>query len=131
MSVHALPESRDTLGVVDGAARHLRVWLGAAGLTYDAVARDLFVRAHPVLFGRECEVALRGYERWRWRHRLHDTAAAFARYMAPRHQRWMSTQHAPGSMAPCLIGRGSALPCWALENRQSDSKQGEELRSAA
>ena len=126
MSVHAFPHSREPVGGVDGAARHLRVWLSATGLTYDANARDLFVNAHPTLFGRDSDVALRGYERWRWRHRLHDTAAAFARYIAPRHQRWMSGFTGASSMAPCLIGSRDAGPCWAAV----DGGQAE-LRAAA
>jgi hypothetical protein len=117
---------------VEGAARHLRVWLAAAGIPYDARARELFVRAHPVLFGRESDLPLRGYDRWRWRHRLHDNVVAFARYMAPRHSRWLVAQPDTSAIAPCLIGSGHLLPCWVLnESAASSVRQDKELGHAA
>jgi hypothetical protein len=130
MSIYAFTELRESDSAVDRAARHLRVWLAATGASYDPTARDLFVRAHPVLFGRDSELTLRGYDRWRWRRRLHDTAATFARYMAPRHQRWITVQGDATTMAPCLIGTGNVLPCWAYSACESSRVQGE-LRSAA
>ena len=58
MSRHADTEVRDVAG--DAAARHVRIWLAASGSSYDASARELFVRAHPVLFGRAWELTLNG-----------------------------------------------------------------------
>ena len=132
MSEHALRDSHDRDSAVEGAARHLRVWLAATGLSYDATARDLFVRAHPVLFGRECDLAIRGYDRWRWRHRLHDTSDAFARYIAPRHQRWIATHAELSVMAPCLISSGQSQPCWQLKDFEASSARDQgELSVAA
>jgi hypothetical protein len=130
MSVYALTDFRDDAGAGEPAGQHLRVWLAATGSSYGARARELFVRAHPVLFGRDFEPTMSGYDRWRWRRRLHDTAATFARYMAPRHERWMAHQPNPSSMAPCLIGASNSPPCWALGGCEPSSAQGE-LESAA
>jgi hypothetical protein len=76
------------------------------------MARELFVRSHPVLFGRASELTLRGYDRWRWRRRLQDTAATFAGYMAPRHERWLAARGDTSLLAPCVIGTDNSLPCW-------------------
>ena len=100
------------------------MWLAASGISYNVTARELFVRGHPVLFGRNYEVTLRGYDRWRWRRRLHDTAASFARYMAPRHQRWLAAQGDPSGLAACLIGASRSFPCWAVSGCESFSAHG-------
>ncbi len=130
MSIYAFTESRDATGAGDAAARHLRIWLAASGNSYGATSRELFVRAHPVLFGSASELTLRGYDRWRWRRRLHDTAATFARYITPRHQRWIAAQGETSATAPCLIGATNSLPCWTLSRGQSSSAQ-RELDTAA
>ena len=103
MSVYAFTDFHEGAGEGDAAARHLRLWLAATGSSYSATARELFVQTHPVLFGRASELTLRGYDRWRWRRRLHDTAATFARYMGPRHQRWLAAQ---GDAAGAAGGAG-------------------------
>jgi hypothetical protein len=125
MSLYASTEFADAAAWGDAAARHLRIWLAASGNSYDATARELFVRTHPVLFGRDCDLALRGYDRWRWRRRLQDTAATFARFMGPRQQRWITEQGTASAIPPCLIGGGDARPCWALGQLQSSSAQAE------
>jgi len=113
MAIYAFTDFHDGVAADDAAARHLRIWLAASGSSYGAAARELFVQTHPALFGRASELTLRGYDRWRWRRRLHDTPATFARYMAPRHQRWLAAQGDTSLTAPCLIGSGNLLPCWA------------------
>jgi hypothetical protein len=124
MSIYAFTELHEPAGA-GAAAGHLRIWLSATASCYDATARESFVRAHPVLFGRASELTLRGYDRWRWRRRLHDTEATFARYMAPRHERWLAAHAHNSAMAPCLIGSGTTLPCWAVSGRESSSAQDE------
>jgi hypothetical protein len=129
MSIYALTEFHEPAGA-GAAARHLRIWLAATASSYDPTARELFVRAHPVLFGRDWDLTLRGYGRWRWRRRLHDTAATFARYMAPRHERWLAAQADRTAVAPCLIGIGNSVPCWAFSERESAGAQ-DQLEPAA
>src|SRR5205823_875472 len=73
------------------SAQHVHVWLSASGLTYGAVARESFVRAHPHLFGRAYALTLHGFERWIKRHAITDSVEAFARFIARRHQRWMGS----------------------------------------
>ena len=129
MSLYAFTESGEAAGAGDAAARHLRIWLAATGRSYDEAARELFVRAHPVLFGRDWELTLRGYDRWRWRRRLHDTAASFGRYIAPRHERWLAARSDGVETAPCLIASGGSAPCWALGWLAAVAR--DELESAA
>jgi hypothetical protein len=64
-----------------------RRWMMARGFSYCAYSRDAFVRAHPALCGRACDVTLRGYERWLARTGLSDELEAFASYLAPRLER--------------------------------------------
>jgi hypothetical protein len=94
------------------SAQHFHVWLSAGGLTYGAVARESFVRAHPLLFGRDYALTMRGFEHWRQRHAIADSAEAFARFIARRHQRWMESLDPTPSMAPCLVGFANTEPCW-------------------
>ena len=47
-----------------------------------------FAEAHPGLFGRRVELALRGYLGWQHRTGAPETAASFAKYFAPRYARW-------------------------------------------
>jgi hypothetical protein len=129
MSIDAFTEFDEPAGA-RAAARHLRVWLAATASSYDLTPRELFVRAHPVLFGRDWSLTLRGYDRWRWRHRLDDTASTFARYMASRHERWLVAQADKTAMAPCLIGIGNSLPCWAFSGCESAGAQ-DQLEPAA
>jgi hypothetical protein len=84
----AFPSSR--VESIRRCAQHVRLWLGATGLAYSGAAREAFVRAHPVLFGRAYEVTLRGYDRWRARRAVADTVDGFVRYIACRHERWIS-----------------------------------------
>lgn len=93
--------------------RHYRLWLAASGLPYDCTARESFARAHPALFGRAYEVTLRGYERWRLRHHTADSVDAFARYLSPRHERWLASHGCGVTLAPCLVGGTTGQPCWA------------------
>jgi hypothetical protein len=110
--------------------QHIRVWLGATGLTYNHAARESFVRAHPALFGRAYEVTLRGYDRWRTRHAIADTVDGFARYIARRHQRWIAaTGLAVPSLAPCLIGTATTQPCWRIADGGANAQI--ERRTAA
>jgi hypothetical protein len=106
--------SHTRVEAIHRCAQHLRVWLGATGLSYDRAAREVFVRAHPALFGRAYEVTLRGYDRWRTRHAIGDTVDSFARYIARRHQRWIATSGLVPSLAPCLIGDDATQPCWKV-----------------
>ena len=92
--------------------QHVRLWLGATGLGYSGAAREAFVRAHPVLFGRAYEVTLRGYDRWRARRAVADTVDGFVRYIARRHERWISVNRLIDGLAPCLIGTANQQPCW-------------------
>jgi hypothetical protein len=101
------------------AAQHLRLWLAAAGVTYDQRAREAFVRAHPALFGRAYEVTLRGFHHWHARHGVADTVDGFAHYIANRHERWFATTGQTTGLPPCLIGLGTAEPCWKSEAAQS------------
>jgi hypothetical protein len=131
MSLHALSKVRIPDEAVHGGARHLRVWLAASGRSYDAAARELFVRAHAELFGCAYDLTLRGYDRWRWRNGVDDSVDGFARYVAPRHQRWMmSRDHTPG-MPACLLGtsRGQQ-PCWTLAGDFSSPAE-DQLRLSA
>lgn len=66
---------------------YARNWLDSAGLSYHRQAREALARAHPRLFGRSYEVALRGYERWLAREAAADSLEAFARFVSPRFQR--------------------------------------------
>jgi hypothetical protein len=91
---------------------HCRLWLATSGLSYGRSAREAFARAHPTLFGRAYEVALRGYERWRLRHDLPDSVDAFARYLLPRHDRWLAAVGYGATLAPCLVGGTTGRPCW-------------------
>ncbi len=59
-------------------------WLHDAGMAYGPTAREALARAHPALFGRTYQVALKGYLRWRRRTGADDTLEAFARFVAPR-----------------------------------------------
>jgi hypothetical protein len=113
-SVPVAPFRSTLLDSIRRCSLHLRVWLAAAGLAYDCTARERFVRAHPSLFGRAYEVTLRGYEQWRMRHRLTDTAEIFARYMDRRHERWMGASPGSPAVAPCLLSIGRTQPCWAI-----------------
>jgi len=97
-------------------AQHVRLWLGATGLGYSGAAREAFVRAHPVLFGRAYEVTLRGYDRWRARRAVADTVDGFVRYIAGRHERWISVNRLIEGLAPCLIGTANQQPCWITPN---------------
>ena len=112
---------------VGRSADHLRLWLAAAGSTYGNAAREGFARAHPTLFGAAYEVTLRGYERWRMRHGVSDSELAFARYLAPRHERWLVAQASTHSVAPCLIPTANGQPCWRAEAAASAL----DLRAAA
>jgi hypothetical protein len=99
-------------------AQHLRLWLAATGLPYNHVAREHFVRAHPVLFGSAYEVTLRGYDRWRTLRAASDSVDGFARYIARRHERWMTANGAAPGLAPCLIGLATTTqPCWTAAQR--------------
>jgi hypothetical protein len=98
--------------------QHVNAWLAAADTTYGQAARTDFVRAHPVLFGHAYEIALRGYERWHRRHGLCDSSETFARYVTPRHDRWLNSMGcAAGAVAPCLLGAGQTRPCWSAVER--------------
>jgi hypothetical protein len=101
------------------AAQHLQVWLVATGVTYDRTAREAFVRAHPSLFGRAYEVTLHGFEQWRMRHRFTDTVLEFARFIANRHERWLTANGATTGVAPCLLGSGIGQVCWKIERVES------------
>jgi hypothetical protein len=93
-------------------AQHLRLWLAATGRPYNRVAREHFVRAHPALFGRAYEVTLRGYDRWRTLRAVSDSVDGFARYIARRHERWITANGVAPGLAPCLIGLATIQPCW-------------------
>ena len=94
-------------------ASHLRIWLAARALDYGDAIREPFATAHPALFGRRYWVTLQGYDQWLVRHGLSDSLDTFARYLAPRYDRWLASQGAARQLAPCLIGRGShTKPCW-------------------
>ena len=122
MSNTTNPDATATISRVESIYRcvhHLQLWLAAAGVTYGRSAREQFVTAHPALFGRAYEVTLRGYEQWRRRHGLPDTAEAFARYTVRRHERWL-TAHAPNAhVAPCLVD--TAQPCWRISGATSSA----------
>jgi hypothetical protein len=92
---------------------HCRVWLAASGLSYGRSAREAFARAHPALFGRAYDVTLRGYERWRLHDDTTDSVDAFARYLSPRHNRWLATVGYGATLAPCLFGGTTGQPCWS------------------
>jgi len=63
-------------------------------MVYGRSGREAFARAHPALFGRSYEVALRGYERWLARANMLDDLDAFAAYTTARFERAASvTQH--------------------------------------
>ena len=110
-------------------ARHLRLWLAAAGLTYGLQAREMFVRAHPSLFGRAFEVPLRGYEQWQRRQAAPDDLDRFAQYLARRHQRWLVAHGATTGLPPCLLGVGVDRHCWKLP--AADSAPRSDLDAAA
>ena len=112
------------------SARHVRLWLAATQLSYDAATREMFVRAHPILFGRAYELTLRGFDRWRLRHRVNDTVDGFARYISRRHQRWLDSHGYPNAMAPCLVGSASTQPCWHLPDAHAAAEQ-ENIKPAA
>src|SRR3979409_360492 len=82
---------------ISPCAHHCRLWLAVA---------------HPALLGRAYEVALRGYERWRLRHDTPDSVDAFARYLLPRHDRWLAAVGYGATLAPCLVGGTTGRPCW-------------------
>jgi hypothetical protein len=124
----SLTLSSNRIEAIHRGARHLNVWLAATGMTYGAVAREVFVRAHPTLFGHAYQVTLRGYEHWRRRHQVTDTLDGFARYIARRHQRWIDS-HGCG-MAPCLVGTSATAPCWQLTAERTVAAD-VHLRSAA
>jgi len=111
------------------AMQHLHVWLTATGLDYGHAARQAFVLAHPRLFGSAYELTLRGYDRWRRRHHVPDTVAAFADYISPRHQRWLRANIEPG-LAQCLIGSSVGPPCWQI-TRSNDAAAVARLHLAA
>lgn len=90
-------------------ARHVRLWLAAARITYSPAAREAFVRRHPVLFGHAYEVTLRGYENWLLRHRFVDNLERFATFAALRHERWLAASGHTRSLPPCLL---ASQPCW-------------------
>lgn len=123
MSVDALTVSYNRIEAVYRAARHVRLWLAATELAYDAAAREVFVRAHPLLFGHAYELTVRGFERWRSRHRVNDTVDGFARYIARRHQGWLDSHGYPNAMPPCLVGTANAQPCWHLPDGHAAAEQ--------
>jgi hypothetical protein len=97
---------------VSPCARHCQLWLALSGLSYGCTAREAFARAHPAMFGRAYEVTLRGFERWRSHHHIADSIDAFARYLSPRHERWLASVDDGGVIAPCLLGGTTGQPCW-------------------
>ena len=109
--IGALPSVR--VDSVRRCAQHVRLWLGATGLAYSGAGREGFVRAHPVLFGRAYEVTLRGYDRWRARRAVADTLDGFVRYIARRHERWVSVNRLIDGLPPCVIGTATQQPCWS------------------
>lgn len=107
---------------VSRCAQHLGVWLAATGRVYDSAAREDFVRAHPELFGRACEITLRGYERWRTRHAILDTLEGFCRYMSGRYERWITAIGGTSTLPPCLIGTAATPPCWSAADADSSAQ---------
>jgi hypothetical protein len=107
-----MPREVSRVHAIHRSAQHFHVWLSASGRTYGAVAREAFVRGHPLLFGRAYALTMHGFEHGRERHAIADSAEAFARFIARRHQRWMDSLDPTPSMAPCLVGSASTEPCW-------------------
>jgi hypothetical protein len=113
MSNESNPDGTAPVNRVESIYRcvhHVRLWLAATGVTYGPGAREQFVTAHPVLFGRAYEVTLRGYDHWRTRHGVTDSPEAFARYTVRRHERWLAADTQKAPVAPCLVD--TAQPCW-------------------
>jgi len=88
---------------------HVRLWLAATGVTYGPGAREQFVTAHPLLFGRAYEVTCVVTTTGAPGHGVTDSPEAFARYTgAPaRAMARANTQKAP--VAPVC---DTAQPCW-------------------
>jgi hypothetical protein len=110
--------SRDTDSIYR-CAQHVRLWLAAAGSSYNHGSREAFARAHPALFGRAYHVTLHGYDKWRTRHGVTDTVEGFARYVARRHERWLAGYGLDATIAPCLLGTKTSQPCWKADHVSS------------
>src|SRR5579859_2379764 len=95
---------------VQRCAHHLQLWLAATDVTYGRASVEGFARAHPALFGQAYDLTLHGYERWRKRQSLEDSVENFARYLVPRHERWLATGPPCSTVAFCLID--GDRPCW-------------------